>query len=347
MRLLHLTGSAVSGFFADLSETYARDCLDVLSGDPRWSHHVATVAPDGAWRLDGSAPCSVGEALRRIEALDVDLMVPQMFCLPGMTSYRALFDVLGVPYVGNTPTAMALAADKARTRAVVAAAGVSVPRGEVVGPGETTSLGPPVVVKPVDADNSSGVTFVDTSSSLPAALAAAYEHSALALVEEYVPLGREVRCGTVERDGALVGLPLEEYAVTSVRGYDDKITRTASGVSLVAKSGERAWIVEESDPVTEAAWEAARRCHRALGCRDYSLVDLRIDPSGRPWFLEAGLYCSFARQSVIATMAEAAGTPVVELFASMAERAVGRSPTPPVSDAPSLTSDVSDSASSR
>ena len=44
----------------------------------------------------------------------VDVMVPQMFCLPGMTSYRALFDQLDIPYVGNPPDVMALAAHKAR-----------------------------------------------------------------------------------------------------------------------------------------------------------------------------------------------------------------------------------------
>ena len=54
-----------------------------------------------------------------------------MFCLPGMTHYRALFDVLGIPYVGNAPDVMALTADKAKAKAVVAAAGVDVPAGEV------------------------------------------------------------------------------------------------------------------------------------------------------------------------------------------------------------------------
>ena len=63
-------------------------------------------------------------------------------------------------------------------------------------------------------------------------------------------------------------------------------------------------------------WDAARRCHAALGCRHYSLFDFRIDPAGQPWFLEAGLYCSFARQSVIPTMAAAAGLPVPDLFAA-------------------------------
>ena len=79
-----------------------------------------------------------------LTALQLDVVVPQMFCLPGMTSYRALFDVLGIPVVGNTPDVMALAADKAKAKAVVAAAGVRVPAGEVLRRGEQPSMAPPV-----------------------------------------------------------------------------------------------------------------------------------------------------------------------------------------------------------
>jgi len=61
-------------------------------------------------------------------------------------------------------------------------------------------------------------------------------------------------------------------------------------------------------------WALARRCHTALGCRHYSLFDFRIDPDGRPWFLEAGPYCSYAEKSVLVVMARAAGLTVPELF---------------------------------
>ena len=77
----------------------------------------------------------------------------------------------------------------------------------------------------------------------------------------------------------------------------------------MAKDRAHAWIVDPSDPVTARVWAAARQCHEALGCRHYGLFDFRVDPDGQPWFLEAGLYCSFARQSVIAVMAAAAGSP--------------------------------------
>jgi hypothetical protein len=72
--------------------------------------------------------------------------------------------------------------------------------------------------------------------------------------------------------------------------YADKIRPNDDGdLALVAKDSTRARIVDPGDPVTRPVQEAARRCHLAPGCRDYSLFDFRIDPGGQPWFLEAGL----------------------------------------------------------
>ncbi|HEY6745836.1 MAG TPA: hypothetical protein VI357_08955 [Mycobacteriales bacterium] len=87
-----------------------------------------------------------------------------------------------------------------------------------------------------------------------------------------------------------------------------------SDLRLVAKEPTRAWIVDPDDPVTGPVRAAALRCHTALGCRHYSLFDFRIDPAGRPWFLEAGLYCSFARTSAVTVMAAAAGIDLPEFF---------------------------------
>ena len=329
LRVLHLVGSAVSPFYADLSRLYAQDCLDATEDRSRYEVHLAYVSPDRRWRfptgldpaaLQDARPMELPAALEHLSALAVDVMVPQMFCLPGMTHYRALFDVLGIPYVGNAADVMALTANKARAKAVVAAAGVRVPRGELLRAGHEASIDPPVVVKPVDADNSLGVAFVREHADYDAALAAAFSHADEVLVEEFVAPGREVRCGLFVRSGELIALPLEEYTVDPasrpIRGHDDKLTRDASGaLSLVAKDSPEAWIVDHDDPVNERVWELARTCHTALGCRHYSLFDVRIDPDGRPWFLEAGLYCSFARKSVISVMAAAAGIAPDELFA--------------------------------
>jgi D-alanine-D-alanine ligase len=326
--VLHLVGSAVDEDSAELSRLYAGACLEALAVDGRYDTHIAYVSPDGSWRfprdlgatsLASAVAMSAPDAITHLSFLGIDVVVPQMFCIPGMTSYRALFDVLGIPYVGNTPDVMANAADKSRARAIVAAAGVAVPNGVVVRPGEWTKPRLPVVVKPVDADNSLGVSLVRDVEEYDAAVRLALSHGRAALVESYVELGREVRCGIVVRDGELTCLPLEEYAVDAatkpIRGRHDKLARGADGdLFLVAKDATRAWLVPEDDPITAVVWEAARRCHLALGCRHYGLFDFRIDPEGRPWFLEAGPYCSFAPSSVIAVMAAARGIGVGQLF---------------------------------
>jgi D-alanine-D-alanine ligase len=328
LRLLHLVGSAVDDFHADLSRLYAQGCLDALAGSADHVALIAYVSPDGSWRfptelstraIEQAPGLTLAEAVSHIQALEVDAMVPQMFCMPGMTTYRALFDELGIPYLGNRAGVMAVGVNKVKARSAVAASGVAVPAAEVLGPGQRPTLSFPVVVKPVDADNSVAVSLARDMGEFDTAAALALAHSNTVLVEAYVELGREVRCGIIVRDGELICLPLEEYAMDThrkpIRSGEDKLARTDDGdLYLVAKDRTKAWIVADDDPLTQRVWATARRCHLALGCRHYSLFDFRIDKNGRPWFLEAGLYCSYAPSSVIAVMASAIGVTVPGLL---------------------------------
>lgn len=50
--------------------------------------------------------------------------------------------------------------------------------------------------------------------------------------------------------------------------------------------------------------EYIRKAHKAIGCRDYSIFDIRVDPEDNMYFLEASLYCSFAPKSAIILMAQ-------------------------------------------
>ena len=328
LRILHLVGSADNEFYCDLSRLWAKDCLAATANPSLYEFHIAYITPDRQWRFPPSLsnediaaakPLSLSEAIKFITAQNIDLVLPQMFCIPGMTQYRALFDLLNIPYVGNTPDVMAVGAHKARAKAIVAAAGVKVPFGELLRRGDIPTLKPPAVIKPVSSDNSFGLALVKDFADYDTSLKTAFEYADEVLVEEYIELGREVRCGIIVRDGDLVGLPLEEYLVNAqdhpIRNYADKYKKTEDGdLSWSAKDNIKAWIVDPSDPITETVQEAAKKCHQALGCRHYSLFDFRIDPQGQPWFLEAGLYCSFSPKSVIASMAKAAGIPVDKLL---------------------------------
>lgn len=335
LRVLHLVGSAISDFYCNLSRLYAQDCLENTANSALYEFHIAYISPDRTWRfptsLDLSAieaanPMSLAGAVQVLTERKIDVMIPQMFCIPGMTQYRSLFDLLSIPYVGNPAELMALVADKAKAKAVVAAAGVSVPLGEVVRGGDRPSIDFPAVLKPVNSDNSIGVAFVKNAADYDAALETALTHSDEVLVEKFIELGREVRCGIIVKAGELVCLPLEEYALDAdtkpIRSYADKLKQNDDGnLSLTSKDSTKSWIVDTSDPITERVHAMARKCHIALGCRDYSLFDFRIDPQGQPWFLEAGLYCSFAQKSVLSTMAKASGTSLDTFFESMLQNA--------------------------
>jgi D-alanine-D-alanine ligase len=336
LRVLHLVGSAVSDFYCDLSRLYAQDCLENTANPAYYEFHIAYISPDGQWRFPTflhpeaiavARSLSIAEAVQVLTNLHIDVVVPQMFCVPGMTQYRALFDLLNIPYIGNPSEVMALVADKAKTRAIVAAAGVRVPDGEVLRAGDCPHLDFPLVIKPLNADNSLGVALVKDAADYDAALQTALTHSHEVLVEQFIELGREVRCGVIVQAGQLVCLPLEEYALhpdtRPIRSYADKLKQNDDGnLDFAAKDSTKSWIVDPSDPITEDVWAMARKCHTALSCRHYSLFDFRIDPQGQPWFLEAGLYCSFAETSVLSAMAKASGIPLDSLFQSMLQSAL-------------------------
>ncbi len=328
LRILHLVGSANNDFYCDLSRLYAQDCLAATADPSRYDFQIAYITPDRQWRFPHSLsrediavakPIPLFDAIQFITAQNIDLMLPQMFCIPGMTHYRALFDLLKILYIGNTPDVTAIAAHKARAKAIVEAAGVKVPRGEVLRQGDVPTITPPTVVKPASSDNSLGVSLVKEVTDYDAALKKAFEYADEAIVEAFIELGREVRCGIIVKDGELVGLPLEEYLVDPhekpIRNYADKLQQTDDGnLRLTAKDNIKAWIVDPNDPITRKVQQVAKECHKALGCRHYSLFDFRIDPKGQPWFLEAGLYCSFSPKSVIPCMAKVGGIPLDELL---------------------------------
>jgi D-alanine-D-alanine ligase len=335
LRVLHLVGSPVSEFYCDLSRLYAADCLAANADPSLYEFHIAYVTPDRQWRFPRSlvpsaiaaaVPMSLDQALPMLTALNIDVMVPQMFCIPGMTAYRGLFELLNIPYVGNRPDLMALTAHKANAKAIVASVGVKVPAGELLRRGETPTIAPPAIVKPVDVDNSLGIALIQDFTDYDMALQTAFNHADAVLVENYIALGREVRCAVIANGEELICLPLEEYGLDQkqpIRLHADKLQRNATGnLELVAKNNPKVWTVDPSDPITKSVWAAAHQCHQALGCRHYSLFDFRIDANQQVWFLEAGLYCSFAQTSVISTMARAAGIPLNQLFAQMLNNAL-------------------------
>lgn len=330
LRVLHLAGSLVSEFYYNLSMIYVKEVVQpvgVIS-------HYAVVHPDGLWQLgtsldDLSEKMSLQDMISQLPTLDV--VVPYMFCFPGMTSFRAFFeDIIGLPVVGSSSHCTALAANKAQTQSVVSASGVRVAKAQQFRQGDTLTMKPPFIVKPNSEDNSLGVTLVWNEEQIAEALRLGFEYDQTLLIEDYIP-GRELRVAVLERDGKLWVPPMIEYFLSEeqpIRTVGDKLEFLPDGTPSQQNrntGARRACPANVTPELFEKLGDAAKQAHMALGCRDYSLYDFRIhSETNEPYLIEAGLFWSFGRISVISLLLEVDGQSLedvaLKLWSSAAKR---------------------------
>jgi D-alanine-D-alanine ligase len=202
----------------------------------------------------------------------------------------AALELLGIPYTGSDPFAMAVTLDKQCAKKLVSLAGVAVPRGfalpanapaEII-PVETLPF--PVVVKPAWEGSSKGIRnkcLVRSPDELPEVVGALRrDHPQTVLLEEYID-GVEVTVGMYGNDPPQVlGLmsvepnqPAEHfiYSLEIKREYRRLVTYRCPA---------------PLPPEVLAATEtSARTAFRELGCRDVARIDFRVR-HGIPYFLE-------------------------------------------------------------
>lgn len=326
--VLHVGGSPTSDFYHDLSLVYLRDVYEIVG----FKAYFAIALPDGSWRIgaslsDLSEPVGLARLVSFIDELNADLVVPHMFCHKGMTEMREFLSLkLDLSMVGSSAKVCDRAQNKFLSKQDFKKAGVKVANGELASrPNFVSNISAQkLIVKPNSVDNSRGLSLIpgDDQDALTSALEFAFQYDTEVLVEEYIP-GREIRTAVVEIGDKLHFLPPIEYLVSAeapIRGVAEKLKLDGNGkpasqaiVSKVASvcpariSGKLFTKLEEQ---TVAA-------HRALSCSHYSLFDFRVDQSGHPYLLEAGLFWSFSRASMISRMIAADDKDPRELISAL------------------------------
>lgn len=231
---------------------------------------------------------------------------------------QAMLDWLGVQYQGSGVRASAIAMDKWATKAVMRASDLPTPRATLLElddasvPPMPKRPGVPCVVKPQAEGSAVGVTIVRSEADWPAAVAAARMLSNRMLVEEYVR-GREFTVGILG-DAAL---PVVEIAPSDeFYSYHAKYTAGASRHVVPAKI---------DDALAKRMQDYATALHHALGCRDYSRVDVMMDAADSSlYLLECNTLPGLTPLSLFPEAAAAAGLTYEALVDRLVRAALSR-----------------------
>jgi UDP-N-acetylmuramate--L-alanine ligase len=222
-----------------------------------------------------------------------------------------LLELLHLPYVGSGLLASALAMDKQATKQILAAAGLKVPRGEIVSsPGQAIGIAPPLVVKPNRQGSTIGLTFVDSGEELPPAIRRALKYDRSVLVEELID-GVEISVPVIGEEA----LPPVEIAPRSGR-YDFAAKYTAGATEEIVPA--------RLDPhLIEKARDVALASHRALGLCDFSRTDMIVQ-GGEIVVLEVNSIPGLTPTSLVPRSAESVGISFPELCMRILELALER-----------------------
>ncbi|WP_375478656.1 D-alanine--D-alanine ligase [uncultured Jatrophihabitans sp.] len=236
-----------------------------------------TVARDGLWWHDGAqlgttVAATVAAAVLVLGA--VDAVVPMVHGRHGEDgTLAALCDLAGLACVGSPLRAGALAMDKWVTKLVAHALGIDVAAGRLITPADvnTVSWTAPVVVKPVAAGSSHGVSLVTTADGLAPALDRAFALDDRVLIEQRV-IGQEVDVAVFRRaDGTLRASAALE--ILTAGGVFD--TERKYGADTVFRCPAQ---IDEDD--AEALKEAAKALYAALGCEGVARFDFFLTDAG-------------------------------------------------------------------
>ena len=226
---------------------------------------------------------------------------------------QGALELMDLPYTGSGVMASALAMDKWRTKLLWQAAGINTPRHILLNAQSdfdavVKALGLPLIVKPSREGSTIGLSKVMAAMDLPAAYELAARHDTIVLAEQFIE--------GMELTAAILGeTPLPLVRIQTAGGlYDYQAKYISDDTRYFCPSGLSA--AEE-----QAIQVQALQAHQTLGCEGWGRVDVILDKSGKPYFLETNTSPGMTDHSLVPMAAKAVGISFDDLVLQILELA--------------------------
>ena len=232
---------------------------------------------------------------------------------------QGLCELLDVPYTGSGVLASSLAMDKVRAKQYCESFEIPVlpsqnvrekqwaDREEIWLDQLTSSLGLPLVVKPVKLGSSVGISHVESREKLDYAIEEAFRYDEDVMIEKAIVNLRELNCSVLGDEDDAVASVLEEPVTRGILTYEDKYMSGDVGGKGVGDPGVRAQRIGAKHPDAQGGMASQERLIPApvsedlatrvrslavqifqlLGCAGAARIDFLMDEdSGRVYFNE-------------------------------------------------------------
>lgn len=290
---------------------------------------MASALMEGGWTVVTRAIWDLDSLRETLEEFDPQDTVVMNLCetLEGRPQGEAVVPVAlearGFVYTGSPGSTLSLCLDKARAKARLRAAGLPTPSAQVIhDPRERLRIPLPAIVKPLAEDASHGIdreSVVTDEAALRARIAYVLEtYRQPALVEAFIE-GREFNVA-IWGGRTLEVLPLAEIDYS---GIPNPLWRVCTFAAKWLPGSEEYELTPVQCPaIVEEALaarirEVAVRAFRAVRCRDYGRVDIRLQGE-TPYVLEVNPNPSLAPNSGFVRAAMVAGYS----YGALAERLI-------------------------
>jgi D-alanine-D-alanine ligase len=231
----------------------------------------------------------------------------------------SVFEHLGFRYTGSNRRSLSTCLNKARTKEILQAHGISTAAFQIFTPWTVHQrhLVFPLFVKPVSEDASIGIStnsVVQDERGLRRQVRYIWEtYHQPALVEEFID-GREFNVTVLGNESPRI-MPLSEI---NFRHIANPFARIVSFRAKWVPTSEEylktppTCPARVSDSLKSRIEDVARRAYQAMGLRDYGRVDLRVR-NGQPYVLEVNPNADLSADAGIARAARTAGMSYADL----------------------------------